>query len=251
MCIGVNPFHNAPVPRLPSLFVVVLTISCRPDPLQPAEVTGYDDEFTGDALDASWKLVNESTCKISVADGQLHMQPTKNVVWYKADQGPLAYKLVSGNFKASAAVRARKASDPKQATNNGFQFGGIIARDPASDGASAKESYVFNVVGYRGDYLSVETKTTKKDHSDVEAPSWASGDAELRICRLNSEFFLYKREIGATKWDLAIQYDRPDLPKQLQVGPIAYSFTDEFDLRASFEWIRFAPVSTKEDCLTD
>jgi hypothetical protein len=126
------------------------------------------------------------------------MRPTKNTVWYKKDQGPGLVKLVTGNFKVTSTVRARRASAPGEPVSNGYQFAGLIARDPASAKPDAKESYVFNVVGYRGDYLSVETKTTKRDHSDVEGPAWPSADAELRICRKDDVFRVYKRPSSAT-----------------------------------------------------
>ncbi len=219
--------------------------------LAPATVEGLDDDFSGDELSPSWQVLNGDTCALTVEGGALHLRPNRNVVWYHAAQGPLVYKLVTGNFRVSTAVRARKASDPSQPVGNGFQFGGIMARDPASDGPTAKESYVFSVLGYRGDYLSAETKTTRGDVSYVAGPAWPSGDGELRICRINGRFHLYNRPIGGAAWKHAITYKRPDLPATLQVGPIAYTFTDEFDLRASFDEIDFAPVAGKDDCTRD
>ncbi len=236
-------------------------------PLAPAEVTGLDDDFSGKELSADWTVLNGDTFEHRLDGGRLHMRPTKNTVWYKKDQGPGLVKLVTGNFKVTSTVRARRASAPGEPVSNGYQFAGLIARDPASAKPDAKESYVFNVVGYRGDYLSVETKTTKRDHSDVEGPAWPSADAELRICRKDDVFRVYKRPIGDSfggarsaggepsppdnPWELGHTYERGDLPPTLQVGPIAYAFTDQFDLDGSFEEVRFAPVTTLEDCTTD
>jgi hypothetical protein len=234
----------------PLAFLAAPLFGCS-EPLPPADVGGLDDDFTGKEIDAAWLVLNGSTFERKQADGKLVLKPTRNTVWYKADQGPGLVKRVTGNFRVSTTARARKASDPSKAVDAGYQFAGIIARDPASDEGEAKESYVFNVVGYRGDYLSVETKTTKKDVSYVEGPEWNSGDAELRICRYNDELSVYKRPIGEKEWQLGIAYKRKDLPATLQVGPIAYAFTDKWDLEASFEEIRFAPVKSHEDCVTD
>ena len=220
-------------------------------PLAPATVTGLDDDFSAPALDPAWTIVHGNTAKISVADGNLVIQPTQNVVWYHADQGPFVHKLVTGNFKVTTIARARKASDPTKAPDVGYQFGGLMARAPSSDAPGAKQDHVFNVVGYRGEFLSVETKTTKQDKSFVHGPPAQSGDAELRLCRVNGRFFLHKRLIGDKKWEQAMMYKRPDLPATLQVGLIAYSYTDAFDLRASFEAITFAPVSNADDCTKD
>ncbi len=233
-----------------TVFAFVLISACS-EPLAPAEVAGLDDDFSAKQLAADWTVLNGESFESRLEDGRLHMRPTKNTVWYKADQGPGLIKLVSGNFKVTSIVRARKASAPGEYVSNGFQFAGLIARDPASAQPNAKENYVFNVVGYRGDYLCVETKTTKRDYSDVEGPAWPTADAELRICRKDDVFRLYKRPIGEKVWELGQSYQRSDLPATLQVGPIAYAYTDEFDLDGSFEEVRFAPVNTLDDCTSD
>ena len=110
---------------------------------------------------------------------------------------------------------------------------------------------LFIVVGDRGGYLSVETKSTRNNSSDVSGPEWPSGDAELRLCRVGSKFHLYKRAIGASSWTEATSYDRPDLPETLNVGPFAYAYTKTPDLRASFARVSIEPVSSVEDCLAD
>ncbi len=219
----------------------------RPPTLSPADTAGLDDEFDGGDLSDTWTVHDGEHFQREVTDGQLVMTPNANTVWYKADAGPGLFKTVKGNFRVTTRAQARSAKDPKKPVGNGYQFAGLIARDPAS-ASSGEENYVFNVVGYRGDYLSVETKTTKDDHSDVLGPDWDSGDAELRICRVNGRFLVLKRHIGDTDWELGTTYERNDLPAALQVGPIAYTYTDEWDLRASFDWVRFAPVTAEEDC---
>lgn len=220
-------------------------------PLAPADVTGLDDAFDGDALDPTWKVLNGATAKIWVGDGQLRMQPNRNVVWYHAGQGPFVHRMVTGNFRMTTIARARKASDPSRPPDVGYQFGGIMARAPRSDDPGGKQDYVFNVVGYRGEHLSVETKSTKKSHSTVEGPPWPSADAELRLCRVNGRFFMYKRPIGGGAWEEAMSVKRPDLPATLQIGFIAYSYTDAFDLQATFEKVTLAPVSNAGDCTKD
>ncbi|MCQ3942988.1 MAG: hypothetical protein DPW22_07200 [Alphaproteobacteria bacterium] len=140
--------------------------------------------------------------------------------------------------------------------DNGYQFSGIIARDPSSDGMLSRESYVFSVVGWRGDYMSAETKTTIGGVSTVDGPPWPNGDADLRICRVGASFRLYDRPYTGSRtatgaWNLAIQYDRPDLPRELQVGLIAYTYTDEFDLRAHFTHVSVEAVGSVDDCTRD
>ncbi len=245
---GLSPPLGATATFLASALLPVFLPGCdRPPELTPAETSGLDDDFDGATLSSSWSAHDGEHFRRELHEGQLVLTPTANTVWYKADAGPGLFKMVKGNFRVTTRVTARSAKKPSEPVGNDYQFAGLIARDPGSD-ASGEESYVFNVVGYRKSYLSIETKTTKDDESDVLGPEWDSGDAELRICRVNGNFLVLKRRLGDTEWTLGTTYERNDLPAELQVGPIAYTYTNRWDLRASFDWVRFAPVSTERDC---
>lgn len=237
--------------RLASLLLAPLMLGCdRPPELAPAATTGFDDEFDGKAVSSAWTVHDGERFRRELDDGALVLTPTANTVWYMADAGPGLFKKVKGNFRVSARVKARSAKAPNEPVGNGYQFAGLIARDPGSD-TSGEENYVFNVVGYRKSYLSIETKTTEDDQSEVLGPKWGSGDAELRICRVNGKFLVLQRQLGGSDWALGTTYERNDLPAELQVGLIAYTYTDRWDLRASFDWVRLAPVSTEKDCYAD
>lgn len=214
------------------------------------------DDFEGASVSADWTVVNGETFALEQGGGELRMVPNRNTVWFNRDQGPGLLRLVSGDFRLSTSTRARKNSAPEQPVDTGYQFSGIIARDPASDGMLGRESYVFSVVGWRGDYMAAETKTTVGGVSTVEGPVWPNGDADLRICRVGSSFKLYDRPYTGSRtataaWSLAIEYQRPDLPRELQLGLIAYTFTDAFDLRAHFDYVSVEAVSSVDDCTRD
>jgi hypothetical protein len=213
----------------------------------PIDLAAASDDFAGSRLDPAWQLFNRDMVHVSLSGGALHLVPPRMCVWFHGDRGPLLYKIVRGDFVVTAAVRARRASDPEKPVGKLFQFGGLMARH----GGASAENYVFNVVGERGGFLSVETKSTANGHSSVEGPEWPSGDAELRICRVGARFRLFKRALGARAWIEAITYDRPDLPPELQVGPFAYAYTEKPDLRASFDWVRFTKAATEADCTRD
>ncbi|NUO53181.1 MAG: hypothetical protein HOV80_30405 [Polyangiaceae bacterium] len=123
-----------------------------------------------------------------------------------------------------------------------------MARDPASD--AGQENYVFIVVGFDENDVSVETKSTTNDMSDYIGPTWPGTDAELRLCRVGASFHLYKRAIGGTTWEEAMVYDRPDLGASLQVGPNIYSLAAP-DLTVSFDEVTFARVASVADCTAD
>jgi hypothetical protein len=157
---------------------------------------------------------------------------------------------VTGNFKVTSTVRARKSSTPADPPSERIHLGGLMARDAASDGP-AGESYVFIVVGQDENDLSVETKTTTGDVSTYTGPPWPSGDAELRVCRVGSQFLLYKRAIGELTWTEAAHFDRPDLPATLQVGPNVYSAAATPDLQVAFDGVVFAEVADAAACAQD
>lgn len=237
---------------------VVLGAACSP--AQALEPTATRVVETFDApLDEAWTVLNANDFEVEVREGQLVMTPHTNNVWWLEAEGPGVVREIEGNFRVSARVYARKASDPSAPVDSGYQFAGLIARDPASGQPLRKENYVFSVVGWRGDYLSAETKTTRQDRSDVLGPDWESGDADLRICRVDDQFVLYNRALPAGEgsgasagaWQHAVTYERPDLPDALQVGPIAYTFTNEWDLEARFDGVVIEPVTTLEDCVSD
>ena len=110
---------------------------------------------------------------------------------------------------------------------------------------------MFIVVGNDGDGLSVETKTTRDSVSEWSGPSWGSGEAELRLCRWEATFDLYKRHIGTDEdWTLAVSFQRPDLPETLQVGANIYTDSTP-DLRVRYDTLRIEPVTHEAECLTD
>jgi hypothetical protein len=194
-----------------------------------------------------WTLFNPNAVEVSVEDDALSLTLTRRALWFMSERGVLFYQPVSGNFKITAAVAAARASDPTRAPSGSVQLGGLMARN----GESASENYVFIVVGYDVDGLSVETKTTRDSVSQWKGPSWGSGQAELRLCRFGDTFHLYKRHPDAGEpWTLAESFERPDLPETLQVGANIYSDRRP-DLRVRYDDLRVEPVLAESACEDD
>jgi hypothetical protein len=205
------------------------------------------DDFSGDRLDPSWGQLNTAKVDLAVRDGALHLAPTQSLLWFNNSAGALVSKLVTGNFKASATVRPRKRSEPTQVPTDRIQLGGLMARNPAG----GRENHVLIAVGVDANDHSVDTQTTVNGSSIYVGPSWATADAELRVCRLGSDFRLYKRVPGAASWTLATTYTRVDLPARLEVGPIVHAAADKPDFDVAFDEVRFAPAATPEECAQD
>jgi hypothetical protein len=212
-------------------------------------IAELSDDFETAPLDPSWTFFRDDVADVLVENGSMSITMTRPQLWFNANTSSFLYKLVTGDFKVTSRVRARKSSDPNAPPTHTIHLGGVMARDPNS----AQENYVFIVVGVDPQDVSVETKSTVNSASDYVGPPWSSTEAELRLCRVGATFRLYKRELGAGVWTLAMTYERPDLPDTLQVGGNAYAgaMNGMFDLRVFFDEITFAPASGEGDCSAD
>jgi len=197
------------------------------------------DTFEGTTLDASWTVFRPDLADIVIADGSLSITPHSGALWYQASQADLVYKLVSGNFKATTTVHARKASNRALTPAQFADVGGIMARNPSG----ASENYILGVVGYAEmNQLAVEHKSTTNGKS-VYGEVAFSADAEFRLCRVGSTFTIYYRHPGDTSWGPAFEpFERPDLPATVQVGAIAYTGAAAPDFVAIFDSFSFEPL---------
>jgi hypothetical protein len=197
------------------------------------------DEFEGTELDKSWTILRPDLADVAVAAGALSITPKPNDLWYQASQGVLVYKLLSGDFKVTTTVHARKANDPNTPPAQFADVGGLMARSP-SGGA---ENYVLGVVGYAEmNELAVEHKSTKDSQSDYGETPFAA-DAELRLCRTGPSFTIYYRHPGDSGWPASVApIERADLPAELEVGLVAYTGASSPDYVSSFERIAFEPI---------
>jgi hypothetical protein len=204
------------------------------------------DMFDGSSLDPSWQVLNPGAVSITVSGGSLSLELTQAALWYQASQGVLVFKEVTGNFKATARVHAHRTTNPAEPPITAVELGGLMARSPAGP----PENYVFIVVGRDENDISVETKTTVNSQSTYLGPTWPSAEAELRVCRVGSDFLLLKRPVAGGAWIAAASYARPDLPATLAVGPNIYSLNQP-DLTVRFDEVVFAEVSDAAGCSAD
>jgi hypothetical protein len=198
----------------------------------------------------SWSVHQPDLVDAAFEEGRITLTLTGPALWFQNSQGVLVFQPVTGDFDATATVRSESASMPGQPPAPMIRLAGLMARDPASD-LTGTQNYVHVVVGNGPNgVLAVETKTTVDGSSVYEAPVWPSPDAELRICRVGSTFDVYKRPVGTDTWERAASYDRPDLPKTLQVGVDIYSPNSPPDLRAMIDDISFEEFEGPAHCNT-
>jgi len=228
-------------------------------------LAGLSDDFNGTQLDPSWTVLNAPLLQIAVSGGALHLQaiPGQDGVWFQGSTKTLVYKLVTAsNFKVTTTARPRKRTDPTTPPTNPLHVGGLMVRNPSSSGGTT-ENYLFIMVGSNeGAMPGVEVKSTTNGSSVFAEPGWSNpAAADLRICRLGSSFYVFKRVPGTTTWQSGRSNEsrpdpaesRPDLPQTLQVG-LALNYSGGVnDLNVGFDNIIFSADTplTFADCISD
>ena len=202
-----------------------------------------DDFELGDLV--GWDLLNPGEASLTVDGGELAIEPQALTLWFNDSTSIFVSKNISGNFKATAFVRARSLANPGLPPGIQFRLGGLMARNPDT---TTGENYVFLVVGADVNDVSVEHKTTVNSVSTFDGPPWPDGEGEIRLCRVDCELRLYIRESGGA-WQLQMTYDRPDLPPVVQVGPLAYANGSPGDLRVTYDRVEFAEVASTSGCV--
>jgi len=227
-------------PDVPSATPVQPTATNVASPPSPAPTSSPVPGF-GD-----WQLINPQAVHVSVDGGALMLDLVGSALWFNADKGVLFYREVTGDFRATATVRTSKASDPSAppGQDGTVQLAGLMARTEVP-----AENYVFIVSGSIGSSTGLETKTTESSRSIyIQRGLPTGGDAELRLCRIGSTFYLWWRHLDSTEdWTHMSTLDRKDMPATLQVG--ANIYTDGVpDIVARFEGLTIEPLAPGAAC---
>ena len=214
-------------------------------PNGPVDTSGPGESDLGIPGYDGWQLLNGADAQVGATDAGLAMTLTKRALWFQGNRGVLFYTTISGDFRISSTVQTSKTSDSSQdpGGDGTTQLAGIMAR-----AQTPQENYVFIDVGSDADGLSVETKSTTNNDSKFEGPSWPTGDAELKLCRIGTDFTLWKRAINSgDDFTLAATYKRPDLAGDLEVGANIYSDSTP-DITALFPDLTIEPLDPGEAC---
>lgn len=210
------------------------------------DLAALSDPFDGPMLNPAWKIVNPGVVNVQQKGSVLALVMTKPAFWFAGGIGTLAYKLVSGNFKVTATAHARRAA-AAEPPNQPIHVGGLMVRDPHGVDQGGMENYVFADVGFaEKGVLAIEYKHTTNSNSSYDEIPWGSGDAELRLCRFNSDVSLFARVPGTSSFQLVKGYTAT-LPAEVQVGLDASCAADN-DLIMIFDEVTFARLDAAADC---
>jgi hypothetical protein len=283
------------VPRLFPL--IVLLAACAPTqppaPRAPTELENQlakatnlsllNAEFDNGLGQLTW-LDPEGVNAPSTTNSWLTIRNgTRTPIWFSDTSGAMLYAYIGGDFMVETKVTANLRTDIVQRSNTTYASAGLIVRDPLS--TPSKMRWLVYNIGFQDGYFGTELKTTRDSAGGFEleaifsgnnsSSTWfsnklegSSNEAQLRICRIGSEFRFLIKPTGETTWreetkmtstvragstaDVpglletgSIRLQRTDLPSMLQVGVMANT-SDTTEGR--YDHLRFKRINNFESC---
>lgn len=218
-----------------ALLALALGLAAPAAPAQGLLPAG--DEFDDAATWAQWSRVRateqwgsdpvEAWDIDTTTPGAMTLVPV-TVTWYQDWTGPLAYRLVSGDFALTSHVRAT-GRDGVSAPQADFSLAGVMLRAPRdvtpATWAPGGENYVFLSVGHGSSVpatFQYEVKTTAASASTLILSDAPGPEATLQFARLGGVCIALRREPGGA-WVVHHRYARPDLPDTLEAGLVGYT----------------------------
>ncbi|NVJ60992.1 MAG: hypothetical protein HWE27_11410 [Gammaproteobacteria bacterium] len=226
-------------------------------PIEPPEsLTALDisDEFSEPTSLDNWTRLHQvesRPAQYTLVDvngeneSQLTLEPT-NTGWYQNQDGPLFFKNISGNFVVSTQVNVGQPDEPLSAPASNYNAAGVMVRSPLSNN-TISEDWLMVVVGRQGGWLGSLAESTNNSTTQIISNVGAI-DGEVRICRIDNTFRLYRQMDNEQSWSLLATFDRPDMPLELQAGVTAHAWSGPADIQAQFEYARFATVNNESEC---
>jgi hypothetical protein len=219
----------------------VLLSNALSGPIEP--LSSFDDDFDGHALSPAWQVHNPQLVDLTVGNGGLHLRPLAGgpaATWYGNGEGPLVHRLVRGDFTVIATLRAYRSSNAGTPLEANYNMGGVSLRDPRSDQGPHDWLHVSVGGGIPSIPIAAEDKSTDDSQSDLRLHAIAAPQGQVRATRQGAQIGLYYRATANEPWTLLRTHFRPDLGPELQVGPIAYSWSRTVDVVVSFDRIQFS-----------
>ncbi len=164
--------------------------------------------------------------EVSIEEGNLIIKPWTSG-WYADYMAPFLFTNTTGDFSVEARVRINgiEGGDPKSE----WSLGGIMIREEtgmtSDTWTPGNQNWLFLTTGVANNINRpvFETKTTIASNSSLRLRPGNREWVTLRIDRNRSVFRLMYRYDHETEYTQLEEFIRPDLPRDLQVGLVAYT----------------------------
>ncbi len=174
-----------------------------------------------DSSSDSWSKLNAFAFKTFQDGKDLLLQPLMRTSWKDDKNGPLLFKKMLGNFKATGRVQIYSAKDSSTTPELGFQQGGIMIRTPGEDG---QENYLFIGIGVAGNpKIKLIENTTIGNRSAIRAQRYDHQYVDFKIIRKNDKFMIFSKKPNAPAWSFLRSYERTNFGNEVQVGLAAFA----------------------------
>lgn len=216
--------------RLP---VPVLALFTAATPAFGQPVVCASDEFSDAATLADWSRVELTEGwnathleSVEIASGALTMVPY-TTVWFEDYRGPMLYKVLEGDFAATATVTTT-GRDGVSVPETPFSLGGLMIRRPReitpATWTTGGENYIFLSTGFASgpSEWQYEVKTTIDGDSVFQISPAPGATSTLQLVRIGNAVIALRRPAGGS-WVVHERYPRPDLAGPVQVGMVAYT----------------------------
>ena len=229
-------------------------------PVDPLSL--MDDEFLVDgSVGGVWSVFNPATAADNIDSGTLHLDPLNGSAnsWFQNDEGIHIRQDLDGslNFKITIVnVMTHKRDTPGVTTAGKYQMGGILV---VSDVDMTDWHFVAVGTGGVNGVTVAEIKDTVDAVSVVDQTAWGSNQADLRMCKVGSEYRTYHRAASSSDaWILTETYTRADLDDiDLHAGIFCHDWStgglDADNVRCSFGSFQVQTIESGDSagCLTD
>jgi hypothetical protein len=250
-------------------------------------VTCSSDEFDSPATLADWSRVEFTEGwnathleSLSIDSGALTMVP-HTAVWFADYRGPMLFKVIDGDFAVTTTVTAT-GRDGVSVPASQYSLAGLMIRSPRditpATWTFGGENYIFLSTGYAAGPSNwhYEVKTTIDSESTLQVTNAPGPTSTVQLVRIGNAVIALLRPAGGS-WIVRERYPRADLAGPVQVGMVTYTDWEKCqtfghfdhnantlamplgipdpspwqpfapDLRATFEYVRFAePVVPPE-----
>ena len=128
-----------------------------------------------------WNVQRQDIMRAAQADEVMILKPFGTGQWKDVENAGFVYQELIDDFDLAAHVRVRKASNPEELPDKGFQLGGLMVRDPSS---TLEENYIQIGIGNRGSSdIKFFKQMTRKAKSRSKVTKYEGGDVWLRATR--------------------------------------------------------------------
>ena len=210
---------------------------------------------TGSTQAGPWKMIGSDYGTIDIDTSRdidtITMEPIAHTSMCGDGKGPCLYRQLTGNFMVTTHVRVASKYDSGKPAEEPMNMAGMFVSDrlvPDPFLSDDQKRYKVLLVGTSdsgNEHVRYIDSDKGHDNSTSEM-GFQSG--ELRVARLDEEFYVLSRPDNQREWTLVDKVSFNDSPVRVGLVAGAY-YEDQADLRAIFSNVRIKPINDPSEII--